>query len=116
MKSFHQLLTIMQESHETTEDKSTGVIRTGKNVDDKFWDNFLLVINNSEGLSELLDVPESKISTWHDKIKNALLRVHATDSPEKPKKYQKMIKTGLPKTKNPDKFIKDEDDPNAEIS
>jgi hypothetical protein len=42
------------------DDKAMSAIRTGNGISDTFWDNFLQVINNSDGLSELLDVPAEK--------------------------------------------------------
>jgi hypothetical protein len=86
------------------------VVRTGIGIDEKFWDNFLLVINNADGLSELLDIPTTKISTWREKIKHALERVESTDSSTKPSSYKKLLKTGQPETQD------DESIPNLEQS
>jgi hypothetical protein len=41
-------------------------------LDEKFWDNFLQILNNTDGLAQLLDISSSKISTWHEKIKDAI--------------------------------------------
>lgn len=57
---------------------------------------FLLVINNSEGLSQLLDVPVVKIASWHDKIKHTLDKVKEKDSTPELKKNVKLLKTGQP--------------------
>jgi hypothetical protein len=54
------------------EKEINNVIETGKNINDSFWEDFLLVLNNSSGLSSLLGVPRSKIVTWNKKIKEAL--------------------------------------------
>lgn len=79
------------------DDKAMSAIRTGLGIDEEFWDNFLLVINNSSGLSELLDVPVTKISSWHEKVRNALKRVQDADAVPDPKEKGKMLHTGLPK-------------------
>ena len=51
--------------------KSIAVIEKGMELDEKFWDNFLQILNNTDGLAQLLDISSSKISTWHEKIKDA---------------------------------------------
>ena len=42
-------------------------IRSGIGVNETFWSDFIQVLNNSEGLSVLLDVPIDEISTWRKK-------------------------------------------------
>jgi metal-dependent hydrolase (beta-lactamase superfamily II) len=74
------------------EKEKNNVIETGKNINDSFWEDFLLVLNNSSGLSSLLGVPRSKIITWNKKIKEAL-----KENKEKEtnlSKKHKIIKTG----------------------
>jgi hypothetical protein len=90
------------------DDLSMSAIRTGIGVNDSFWDDFLLVINNSEGLSDLLDVPTTKISTWHEKIKHALEKVTNSDSDTFTSKNKKLIKTGLPDDSDPDSIPTEE--------
>jgi len=79
-----------------SEDKSMSAIRTGINIRDDFWDDVLQLINNSENLSVLLDVPNEKIITWRERIKHALAKVQDADKSEDVHKKNKMIKTGLP--------------------
>jgi len=57
-------------------DKAISVVKTGLQVDENFWENFLRVMNNSSGLSELLDVPSEKITKWHSRIKDALKEIN----------------------------------------
>ena len=57
-------------------DKAISVVKTGLQVDEYFWENFLRVMNNSSGLSELLDVPSEKIAKWHSRIKDALKEIN----------------------------------------
>jgi hypothetical protein len=71
-------------------------IRNGINVREDFWDDFLLVINNAGALSELLDVPVTKISAWHQRVKMALDKVKQADAVPDPKDKGKMLKTGVP--------------------
>lgn len=82
-------------------DKSQEAIRTGMNIRDDFWDDFLLLINNSTALSELLEVPVSKIAGWHQKIKAALDSVQQADTVPDAKDKGKMLHTGLPEDEIP---------------
>lgn len=54
-----------------SDDRSASAIETGMGIDEDFWEKFLRLLNNSDGLSDLLDIPQSKIATWHQKIKAA---------------------------------------------
>lgn len=96
MASFQRLWENIQTSKEKSpqDDRAMMAIRTGIGIRDNFWEDFLLVINNSEGLSELLDVPTVKISEWHDKIKQALEKVQKVDGTPEPKDNGKLLKTG----------------------
>jgi hypothetical protein len=98
--SLYKLLESMDRSNKDTDDKAMNVIRTGLGVDEDFWDNFLLVINNSEGLSALLDVPTTKIGSWHNKVRQALSKVAQADERPNPKGNTKLIHTGLPSDEN----------------
>ena len=101
MSSFQKIWENMQiEKKEQKDDRSMSVIRTGLGVSDSFWDDFLKVINNSEGLSELLDVPVTKISTWRSKINHVLQKIKETDKKSKHSKNKKLLKTGLPNEKD----------------
>lgn len=44
------------------------LIKSGLNLKGDFWDNFLIICNNSKALSKILDVPEHKIHGWTSKI------------------------------------------------
>ena len=96
MSSFQKLWENMQAGKQTSpqDDKAMSAIRTGIGIRDDFWDDFLQVINNSEGLSELLDIPITKISGWHEKVKTCLDKVQKADSMPDPKDNGKLLKTG----------------------
>lgn len=76
------------------EKKDSNIIITGLNVDENFWNNFLLVLNNGQGLSDLLGVSKSKILTWNKKIKEAL-NDHEHRDQQKVLRNKKVIRTGL---------------------
>lgn len=66
---------------------------TGLNVAEDFWDNFILVCNNKEGMAELLNVSPEKIASWPAIIKTNLdkAKTHNFDE-EDPK--TKIMDTG----------------------
>ena len=85
---------IESEMQAPKEDKTTSVIRSGIGIRENFWEDFLSVINNSDGLSELLDIPTIKISQWHERITKALEKVKQIDGGEETKDNVKLLKTG----------------------
>jgi Trm5-related predicted tRNA methylase len=99
MTSFQKLWESIHSDNEH-ENKALSVIRTGIGIRETFWEDFIKLLNNSESLAELLDVPVNNIGKWRTKIKEALEEVHMHDSDSKAKKNLKLIKTGLPKTNN----------------
>lgn len=72
------------------EEKIKEIISFGKNIRDDFWDDFILLLNNPEALSVLLDVPEDNIITWYGKIKKYL--DDKDDEAEIYKKRRKLLK------------------------
>lgn len=60
-----------------------------------FWDEFISLCNNSEGLSNLLGISREKIQSWPSRIKNGLskLESHTSESPYE-KENKKIIPTG----------------------
>lgn len=79
---------------ENTEDAAVGAIFTGVNVSEDFWDNFILVCNNKEGLAALLNVSPEKIASWPSAVQQHLEKSKAHKNPESKEKTQ-MIDTGL---------------------
>ena len=77
------------------EDSALTVIRSGMNLDEDFWNNFKLVINNSDGLSKLLHVPVEKIVTWREKIDKAIRAVKDKDGETNLGKNKKIIKPDI---------------------
>lgn len=93
MSTFGKVLELIENSHfkeEEFDSKAIATIKTGLNIDDEFWETFKKVCN-SPGLSELLGVSKSNISTWYAKIDRYLTLVRDSESSKK----NNMIKTGL---------------------
>lgn len=97
MSSFQRLWENMRSfKEESNDDLALSAIRTGIGIRENFWDDFLKLTNNSEGLSALLNVPITDIVTWHDKIKEAVHKVGKDDAESDVDKHKKLIKTGMP--------------------
>ncbi len=96
MVSFQKMMEHMEVFREQQSDKSDGkaveAIRTGINIREDFWDDFLLLINNSSALGELLKIPATRISSWRSRVQRYLDQVKAEDEVPDPKKRSKMIR------------------------
>lgn len=79
------------ESVENNEETAVSAIITGKNIDEDFWDNFILVCNNFDGLAELLNVSSSKVINWPARIKKFLKEAEKEDTD---KINNKVLQTG----------------------
>jgi len=97
MTSFQRLYenmrTIRENEEKASESKAMDAIRTGINVREDFWDDFLLVINNGSGMAALLNVPLTVVSSWHSKVREAYEKVKQADAVPDPKKRGKMVHT-----------------------
>lgn len=74
------------------EDAALRVIRVGKELHNEdetpFWDEFITVCGNVDGLAELLGIGREKISSWPARIRehlNKLEKQTAENPAEKPK-------------------------------
>lgn len=94
MTSFLKLWESMSSGQVQPVDHAADVIRSGIGLNEKFWKEFILVLNNSQGLAELLDVSHDKVSTWHQKIQNKLKEVQAADQNVEVNKNRKIMRTG----------------------
>lgn len=77
--------------------ENNNIIETGYNISDNFWEDFILILNNNKGLSDLLGVSRSKISTWNKKINEALKDYKNNKKELTVNKKRKIIKTGYSK-------------------
>lgn len=103
MSSFQRLwenMRSLKEDMSSEDDLALSAIRTGIGIREDFWDDFLRLTNNSEGLSALLNVPITDVMAWHDKVKKAVHKVNEKDSESDVSKHKKLIKTGMPEEDN----------------
>lgn len=113
MVSFWKLLQTIQEEEDAAlldsgeESKAIRVVRTGASLRNNkdcgsFWDDFISVCNDAEGLSELLDVPPEKIGNWASRVKEMLEKVDSADDQEAGGKKAKVVPTDSAPMANPD--------------
>ena len=100
--SFHSLWEQMEKNPLMTsglDSQALTVVRAGENLHEKdttsFWDEFINLCSNREGMAELFDVSADKISNWPSRIKDHLEKVKKVDveSPSEPEETE-MIPTG----------------------
>jgi len=81
------------------EDKSMIIVRKGnqlrKEDDRPFWDDFIDLCGDAQGLSTLLQVEPQKIMKWPSRIREVLekLQAHEAESPDSERR-DKVIPTG----------------------
>lgn len=105
MPSFLQLMYIMRqqnlaEGHEAGRGDTPAMvaIRTGMNLSETFWDDFMGVCNNAENLADLLGVQPEEIGAWRSRIEAHLKKVEDADSQPGGGEdtENKMLPTGVP--------------------
>lgn len=91
--SFYKFSEIL-ESQENT--KALDLVRYGNTLRNgecgNFWDDFISLLSNAEGMSQLLDVPKEKITAWAGYINE--LRKEADNLDSTSNKKNKIIKNG----------------------
>lgn len=93
---FENMDSFKRAKKELDDSLSMDAIKVGMNLDENFWKNFILLLNNPDALAKLLDVPSHKITTWYSKINkylNKYLDSAETDVGVKAKKKKRLIKT-----------------------
>lgn len=78
---------------EKSNEKVIEVVRKGMNLSKYFWDDFLSLCSNSDGMSDLLGTSKDKITSLNEKINKIKNEIEKKDSSET-KKRDKIIKTG----------------------
>ena len=91
--TFFEACEYAQKFKEHTDDAAINAIFTGQNIADDFWDNFILVCNNKDGLAALLGVTPEKVMSWPSSIQKHKKESLNRDNPEEKTKNQ-IINTG----------------------
>jgi hypothetical protein len=61
---------------EYTDEQALEAIQNGLNVDENFWQNLLMVLNNTEAFSNLLGIPAIKMNKWRGRIQKYLTKYY----------------------------------------
>lgn len=75
-------------------DRAVEVVRAGLNIGDDFWDNFIQVIGNPDGVADLLDIPKEKVTGWAPRIQKVIDQVSHHDDESSKEEKSKMLSTG----------------------
>lgn len=73
--------------------KKTSIISKGYKLNGSFWNDFQSLLNSSDELSILLDIPKNKISTWRKKIQNSIDE-YQKEQQQSINKKRRVLKTG----------------------
>jgi hypothetical protein len=82
------------------DDRAMSVIRAGKDMrkegDTPFWDDFITLCNNVDGLAQLLGVDRHVVSSWPGKIQEGMEKYekHLSMHPEEDDSKDEMMPTG----------------------
>lgn len=106
MVSFDQLWKVMESEEATSplmgsgeEGRALTAVRAGKDMrkeeETPFWDDFISLCANADGMAELLDVNRDKVSNWPARIQEYLdkLSDHDSEGPSKEEETE-LIPTG----------------------
>lgn len=68
--------------------KAESLIKAGLNLRSSeecgsFWEDFMQLLANKEGFSDLLGVSPSTVTTWHSKISDTLDKIKERKTPDK---------------------------------
>lgn len=81
------------------EARAISAVRAGKTLHEEgeasFWDEFISLCSNADGLAELLGVSREKVTSWPSRIKDYLQKLdkYNVENPSEKKKVE-MIPTG----------------------
>ncbi len=74
--------------------KAMEAIRSGLNLRPDFWDDFLKVVNNSDGIASLLGIDAGHVTQWSEKVSDALNKVKEQDANQPEGERKSVIHTG----------------------
>lgn len=105
MISFAQLLEQLEKQKESTPLMTSGedgpalvVVKSGKNLHDdgqtSFWDEFISLCGNSEGVADLLGVSREKVNSWPARIKEQLDKIQQNGADPQEDQDTKVVPTG----------------------
>lgn len=93
MPSFFQLWEAL-ERQGTAESPAMRAVRSGLNLREDFWDDFIRVCNDAPAVADLLGVSVNLVETWGSRVSESLDKVKGQEE-ENPTRT-KVLDTGLP--------------------
>lgn len=72
---------ILMDSGEET--KTSQIVQAGLNISPEFWDNFITLFSNVDGISELFGIPREKVSNIPAKIQEVINKLDSKNKKEK---------------------------------
>lgn len=94
MISFSELLERMEEDSLSSETKAMEVVRAGLNISPDFWEGFINLTGNSEGMADLLDVSRHKVANWAARIREVAAQIDKSDDEEAKDNKSELLSTG----------------------
>lgn len=83
------------------ETRGMQVVRSGLSLRDKedgptFWEDFINVCSDADGMATLLGVKRESVTTWAQRIRDVIEKVekHDQQSPDKEEEKEELIPTG----------------------
>lgn len=83
-----------QSDQEEKDQKAMEAISMGMNIREDFWQDFLMLLNDTEALSALLGVPSIKMNKWYSRVGKYLTKYYDQEGEQVDiKKKRKLIDT-----------------------
>lgn len=111
MLTFGKVKLLMEQEEEAAlldsgeDTEASQVIRAGQSLRSEdcgsFWEDFIRLCNNSDSMSQLLNVSKHKVTGWPARIREQLDRVKDRDK-DQPHRRKGMVTTGNEPTISPD--------------
>ena len=83
MSNFAYLFENMDRNRRSEEqfkdEKALEAIKMGINIREDFWQDFLMLLNDTESLSALLGIPAVKMNKWYSRVGKYLAKHYDTD-------------------------------------
>ena len=79
---FENMERARKHEQEYIDSQSIEAIQNGINQDENFWANFLSVLNNTEALGSLLNIPPIKMNKWRSRIQKYLNKYYENQGEE----------------------------------
>ncbi len=102
MIGFDEILELMERQKDPLMDsgedqRAMSVVRSGNTLShSEFWEDFMMLCGDAEGMAQLLGVRPDQVRTWSSRIRDAKDHVRKLDSSgeESPEEHDEILPTG----------------------